>query len=147
MALAVDGRENNQPPTCQENMVLLAQSIRERSTAIQRHVNLATDQVQIESSGLKRQGDAVGFTERGIKIDQKRNPTSASGSVVGDLTCHLCNLKGDFSDAAACEERLIASSAGAGGNPVRWHVVIRACALIQIGLERLLAPNVGAKTA
>ena len=84
--------DDSQPALAQADMVLLAQSIRDRNMAIQRYVASATGQMQLENVSLERRLDSTGLTERAIKMIQAGTATGgATRDALGDNVQSLLN--------------------------------------------------------
>lgn len=77
-AQEVGSSEDGEPAIDQEDMVVLAQSIRDRNMAIQRYVDSATGKLAMENVELEQRLNATGLTEQAIKIIQRDHPSGGS---------------------------------------------------------------------
>lgn len=68
-----DASEHGETLT-EDQMLMLAQTIRDRDLEIRRYVNSATSALETENSSLQMRLDASGLTAKAIKIIQSSNP-------------------------------------------------------------------------
>lgn len=87
-----------------DEMLLLAQAIRDRDLEIRRYVDSATATLHGENGHLSARLEATGLSERAVKAIQSSQPVGGFGPDSGDITDPL--LKGQFAAESARNQSL-----------------------------------------